>query len=116
MSPPLEIRLKPGGSGNTFNFEIWVRNNTTTANPSSGIQVYQGTIQSGQWNTFELMTIMRNTSDTQDGELKLWLNGTQVKDWFGRVGYSAGIVYAGNSYTPNTNFDSFLALIDLVNL
>jgi Polysaccharide lyase len=107
MSPPLEVRLKPGGSGNTFNFEVWIRNNSTTANPSSGIQVYQGTIQRGQWNTFVLMTIMRNTNDSQNGQIKLWLNGTQVKDWTGRAGYSGGIVYAGSSYTPNANFDAF---------
>ncbi|MFL9482757.1 heparin lyase I family protein [Chitinophagaceae bacterium LWZ2-11] len=107
MSPPLELRLLSGGTGSTFNFQLWVRNNTTTANPSAGISVYQGTIQKGVWNTFVIMTIMRNTADTTDGEIKLWTNGTLIKDWFGRAGYASGIVYAGTSYTPNTNFDSF---------
>jgi len=107
MSPPVELCIVPGGSGSTFNIRLAYRNNTTTANPSASIAIYTGTIQKGVWNTFVLMTIMRNTADTQDGELKLWLNSTQVVDWFGRAGYADGIVYAGNSYTPNTKFDTF---------
>lgn len=107
MSPPVELSLIPGGTGNTFNFKLSIRNNTTTANPSAAVTIYSGTIQKGTWNTFVVMAIMRNTDDTQDGELKLWLNATQVVDWFGRVGYANGIVYAGNSYTPNAKFDTF---------
>jgi len=107
MSPPVELSLIPGGTGNTFNFKLCIRNNTTTANPSADVTIYSGTIQKGAWNTFVLMAIMCNTTDPQNGELKLWLNGTQVLDWFGRAGYADGIIYAGNPYTPNTNFDTF---------
>jgi Polysaccharide lyase len=107
MSPPLELRLMPGGSGSTFNYQLRVRNNSTTANPSAGITVCSGTIHQGEWNSFVLMTILRSTSDSQNGEIKLWQNGSQVVQWFGRCGYTNGIVYAGNSYTPNAKFDAF---------
>lgn len=107
MSPPLELRLIHSGSDTTFKYELVYRNNTTTANPSACKPIYQGTITKGTWNTFVIMTILRNTNDSQDGEVKLWQNGTQLCDWLGRVGYGDGIVYAGTSYTPNTNFDVF---------
>jgi hypothetical protein len=107
MSPPIDLSVVPGGSGSTINIRLSYRNNTTTANPSAGLTIYTGTIQKGVWNTFELMTILRNTTDTQDGEVTLWLNSTQVVDWFGRAGYANGIIYAGNSYTPNAKFDTF---------
>jgi hypothetical protein len=107
MSPPVELSIIPGGTGDTFDFKLDIRNNNTTANPSADVTVYSGTIQRGVWNTFVLMAIMCNTTDTQNGELKLWLNATQVLDWFGRAGYADGIVYAGTPYTPNAKFDTF---------
>ncbi len=107
MSPPVELRLMPGGSGATFNYELRIRNNNTTANPSAGVSVYSGTISRGQWNTFVIMTIMRNTADSQDGQIKLWQNGTLMIQWNGRAGYADGIVYAGTAYTPNAKFDAF---------
>jgi Polysaccharide lyase len=107
MSPALEVDLMPGGSGNTFNFRVWVRNNNTKANPSAGILVYSGSIQRGSWNTFVLMVIMRSVDEGTNGEAKLWLNGTQMFDWFGNAGYDDGIEYAGVQYTPNDAFDTF---------
>lgn len=107
MSPPVDLSIAPGGSGNTFVIKLFIRNNSTTANPSAATTIYTGSIQKGVWNTFVLMSIMRNTQDTQDGEIKLWVNGGEVVRWFGRVGYANGIVYAGNPYTPNAKFDAF---------
>lgn len=107
MSPPVDLSIAPGGSGNTFVIKLFIRNNSTTANPSAATTIYTGSIQKGEWNTFVLMTIMRNTTDTANGEIKLWQNGVEVIDWFGRVGYADGIIYAGNSYTPNAKFDTF---------
>ena len=107
MSPPLEMRLLPGGVGNIVNFDLWIRNNTTTANPSSGIRIYQGSMAKAQWGTFILMVNMHNTTDVQNGEIKLWINNAIVEDWVGRAGYSNGIVYAGVAQTPNANFDAF---------
>lgn len=107
MSPPVELSLIPGGTGNTFNFKLAIRNNTTTANPSADVTIYSGTIQKGTWNLFVVMAIMSTTSEAQNGEIKLWLNDTQVVDWFGRAGYADGIIYAGNPYTPNAKFDTF---------
>jgi len=107
MSPPLEMRLLPGGNTDTFYFDIWVRNNITKANPSAGIRVFQGFIIRGIWNVFEMMIKMQNTSDSQDGELNFWLNGNKLVAWSGRSGYAIGIEYGGISYTPNMNFDSF---------
>jgi hypothetical protein len=107
MSPPLEMRLMPGGSSSTFKYEVRIRNNQTTANPSAGTPIYSGTMVRGQWNTFVLMTVLRTINDSQDGEIKLWQNGVQKIQWFGRCGYDNGIIYAGSANTPNPNFDSF---------
>jgi hypothetical protein len=106
--PPLRIAITDATT-DEVTFRVWVMNNDTKGNPSSvPIDIGGGTIPFDTWTSFVVMTIPNHTAG---GEVKVWLNGTQIITWVGKLGYDpTTIPYTGaptGTANPNPKFDVF---------
>lgn len=87
-APPIRMDIKaPGTPGNPWPNRLFVQNDDTgpyTTNTAT--LVYNGTIQLDTWYTY----VIEITPDYYDdnGYICLWVNGTQVATYTGKVGYT----------------------------
>jgi hypothetical protein len=106
--PPVRFEIT-NATTSTVTFRVWLLNNDTLGNPSAiPIDVGGGTIPFDTWTTFVVMLIPDYTGS---GQIKVWLNGTQIVSWVGKVGYDpATKPYTGDTSGiayPNLKFDVF---------
>lgn len=108
FSPPLELRVKP----NSTDYEFVYRNDTTGRGPTAAKVLYTGSMTKGQWVSFVVYTRMSTSTDVETGNIKIWVNGSLVKDWNGDVGYDASTdyYYKDGYYRSNPKFDIFFGL------
>lgn len=106
--PPVRMEIT-NATTSSVTFRFWVLNNDTKGNPSAvPIDIGGGTIPFDTWTTFVVMLIPDYTGS---GQIKVWLNGTQIIGWVGKVGYDpATKPYTGDTSGiayPNQKFDVF---------
>jgi hypothetical protein len=106
--PPVRIAIT-NDTTSVVTFRVWVLNNDTLGNPSSvPIDIGGGTIPFDTWTTFVVMLIPDYTGS---GQIKVWLNGTQIIYWTGKVGYDPSTIPYNNpppgTNPPNNSFDVF---------
>jgi hypothetical protein len=106
--PPLRLEVT-NATTSAVTFRFWVLNNDTLGNPSATpIDIGGGTIPFDAWTRFVVMLIPDYSGG---GQIKVWVNGTQIITWAGKVGYDPTTKpYTGDTSSiayPNQAFDVF---------
>jgi hypothetical protein len=116
-SPPLQLEIIPDSNPSSpIRYRFLFRNNETGGNPTplkpnvipfnSGVD---NTLKRGEWHTFIVYTKMRHTGLADDGEVRVWHNGTEVIRWVGKIGYDPSVALNGKDF-PNKTFDVYYGL------
>ena len=111
--PPVSLHIT-SATTDAITMEVWISNGDTDGNASaSSIVVPVGTVPFNQWNTFVLAVTPDYSGTT--GNVQLWVNGTQMVNWSGKVGYNPNscpipnLTLCGttNYPHPNANFNVY---------
>jgi hypothetical protein len=101
--PPVSLKVNRS-QGSPFTISLCVRNMDTgpdSAQPDK--VVWTGKLPAGEWHRFVVMTSPDFAQP--NGEVKLWIDGTRMVDWKGKIGYDPSVVQGAQN-----NFDTKFGL------